>query len=65
MEAPYGHEPTIPATRHTAGINLAILRTQLRSKGWQMTLAQAAAATRMAVDLRRVIQEHAVKRRAR
>jgi hypothetical protein len=65
MGAPYGHEPTIPATRHTAGINVAILRTQAMSKGRPLTLLQAAAATRMAVALRTIVNEHKVQRSQR
>ena len=62
MASAYRREPLIPATRLTAATNLAILRTQAAAKRSELTPDQATAAIRMAMQLERVVADHARKR---
>ena len=59
MAGAFRRESLIPATRLTAAANLAILRTQAASKGLEVTQSQSTVALLMALELERVVGDHA------
>lgn len=62
MPALYRPEPLIPASIQTAVVNLGILRTQATVRRTPLTPAESKAAIRMAVELSRIVERHAMGR---
>jgi hypothetical protein len=62
MAAAFNIEPLIPATRMTAAANLRILRSRAAGRRLDLTNSQITAAIVAAMELDRIVNEHATRR---